>query len=90
VNTAFDVILQKSNRTVHVPADRSILEALLEADVSVSYSCTQGICGTCETRVLAGEPDHRDQFLTEDEQEANKTMMICCSRAKSGTLVLDL
>ena len=90
VNTAFDVILHKSNRTVHVPADQSILEALHEAGVSVSYSCAQGICGTCETRVLSGEPDHRDEFLSEDEREANKTMMICCSRAKSATLVLDL
>jgi tetrachlorobenzoquinone reductase len=90
VDTAFDVILHKSNRTVRVPADRSILETLHDAGVSVSYSCAQGICGTCETRVLAGEPDHRDEFLSEDEREANKTMMICCSRAKSATLVLDL
>jgi tetrachlorobenzoquinone reductase len=90
VNTAFDVILRRSNRTVHVPADKSILEALHEAGVSVSYSCAQGICGTCETTVLSGEPDHRDAFLSDDERESGRTMMICCSRAKSTTLELDL
>lgn len=90
VNAAFEVVLSKSGRTISVPADKSILEAVHEAGVDVAYSCGAGLCGTCETRVIEGEPDHRDEFLSEDEREANKTMMICCSRAKSATLVLDL
>jgi vanillate O-demethylase ferredoxin subunit len=56
----------------------------------VNYACTEGVCGTCETRVLEGTPDHRDQFLSKDEQAANETIMICCSGSKSRTLVLDL
>ena len=63
---------------------------MLEAGVNVSYSCTQGLCGTCETKVVAGVPDHRDMFLNEDEQAANQTIMICCSRSRTPTLVLDL
>jgi vanillate O-demethylase ferredoxin subunit len=90
VNLPFQVVLSKSGRTIAVPADKSILEALHEAGVEVAYSCGQGICGTCETRVIEGEPDHRDEFLSEEERETNKTMMICCSRAKSARLVLDL
>jgi vanillate O-demethylase ferredoxin subunit len=50
----------------------------------------EGVCGTCETRVLEGIPDHRDLVLNDAEKAANKTMMICCSRAKSATLLLDL
>ena len=63
---------------------------LLDAGVNVAFSCTEGVCGTCETRVIAGMPDHRDLFLGKEEHAANDTMMICCSGSKSGTLVLDL
>ena len=54
------------------------------------HSCAEGVCGTCETRVIDGIPDHRDLFLSPEEQAANKTIMICCSGSKSGTPVLDL
>lgn len=87
---SFEVVLSRSGRTIQIPADKSILEALLEAGVDVQYSCGAGVCGTCETRVVSGAPDHRDQFLTEDEQEQNAAIMICCSRSNSPTLVLDL
>ena len=53
-------------------------------------SCEQGICGTCETRVLEGVPDHRDSLLSDEEREANNVMMICCSGSKQDMLVLDL
>ncbi|WP_027532729.1 PDR/VanB family oxidoreductase [Bradyrhizobium sp. WSM3983] len=86
----FEVRLARSNRTIAIEAGKTILEALLDAGIAANHACSEGICGTCETRVLEGIPDHRDQFLSKDEQASNKTMMICCSGARSGTLVLDL
>ena len=86
----FEVKLARSNRTIKVEAGKTILNALLDAGIAVNYACTEGVCGTCETRVVEGIPDHRDLFLGKAEQAANNTMMICCSGSKSGTLVLDL
>lgn len=88
--TAFDVTLARSGRTIRVAADRSILDALREAGVSVPSSCEQGICGACETPVLAGTPLHRDAILSPGEQAAARSMMICCSRASTPALTLDL
>ena len=87
---AFEVVLQQSGLTLTVPPDRSILSVVEEAGVGVLSSCAEGTCGTCETRVLAGEPDHRDSVLDEDERQANDCMMICVSRACTERLVLDL
>jgi len=86
----FAVRLARSNQTIMVEAGKTILSALLDAGITVNYACTEGVCGTCETRVIAGIPDHRDLFLGREEHAANNTMMICCSGSKSGTLVLDL
>jgi ferredoxin-NADP reductase len=86
----FQVKLARSNRTIAVEPGKTILNALLDAGIAVNYACTEGVCGTCETRVIEGIPDHRDLFLGKDEQAANATMMICCSGSKSETLVLDL
>jgi len=86
----FEVRLARSNRTIAVEAGKTILNALLDAGIAVNYACAEGVCGTCETRVIEGIPDHRDLFLGKDEQAANRTMMICCSGAKSRMLVLDL
>lgn len=86
----FEVKLARSNRTIEVGVGKTILEALLDAGIAANYACTEGVCGTCETHVLEGTPDHRDQFLSKEEQAANKTMMICCSGARSRTLLLDL
>ncbi|GAA4704994.1 PDR/VanB family oxidoreductase [Phytohabitans rumicis] len=88
--TAFEVELALSGRTVTVRPDRSILAALEEAGVAVLSSCREGTCGTCETVVLGGVPDHRDSLLTEDERAAGDTMMICVSRARTPRLVLEL
>ncbi len=86
----FEVVLARSGRTVAVPPGKTILEALNAAGIEPACSCIQGVCGTCETRVLDGLPDHRDAILTPEERAHNRTMMICVSGAKSDRLVLDL
>ena len=87
---AFEVELAGSGQVVAVPAGRSVLDALDDAGVTVLSSCREGTCGTCETAVLDGVPDHRDSLLTAEEQVANETMLICVSRSRSSRLVLDL
>jgi ferredoxin len=87
---AFQVVLARTGRTVDVGADETILDVLLLEGLDVPNSCQQGVCGTCETRVLAGTPDHRDQLLSEAERAAGDIMMICCSRCHGESLTLDL
>lgn len=87
---AFDVELADTGRTVHVRDDQTVLEALRAAHVEVPSDCEEGICGTCEVRVLAGEIDHRDAVLTATERERGDRMMTCASRARCGTLTLAL
>ncbi|MEN0135070.1 MAG: PDR/VanB family oxidoreductase [Rhodococcus sp. (in: high G+C Gram-positive bacteria)] len=87
---AFEVELVRSRRTLTIAPDQTILDALLECGIKAPNSCAEGVCGSCETTVLDGEIDHRDQILDEDEQAENDVMMICCSRARSPRLVLDL
>lgn len=86
----FVVVAQASGAEVKVPVDKSILEALEEANIAAPFSCREGICGTCEVRVLEGTPDHRDLVLSDDERKAGNCMMICVSRAKCARLVIDL
>jgi vanillate O-demethylase ferredoxin subunit len=86
----FDVLLQRSSRTFSVPPGETILDILLDNGVDVAFSCSDGICGTCETKVIAGLPDHRDNFLSDEEKAENGKIMICCSRSKSPVLTLDL
>ncbi|MEU9478265.1 PDR/VanB family oxidoreductase [Streptomyces sp. NPDC048191] len=88
--TEFEVVLARSGRAVTVPPDVSVLDAVRAAGVEVLYSCTEGTCGTCETDVLEGAPDHRDSVLSEEERSAGDTMMICVSRCRGARLVLDL
>lgn len=87
---AFEVVCEQSGLTVTVGPDVSVLDALGAAGVHILSSCTEGICGTCETTVLDGEPDHRDSLLTEDEKTAGDTMLVCVSRCRGARLVLDL
>ena len=87
-DTAFEVELRRSGRRVTVAEDRSILEALRDAGLRTVSSCESGTCGTCRTRLLAGEADHRDMVLMDEERGDH--IMICVSRARSGELVLDL
>lgn len=89
-DTAFEVKLASSGQVYTIPADKSVCNALLEHGIDIPISCEQGVCGTCITRVLDGTPDHRDLYFTDEEKAANDQFTPCCSRAKSGLLVLDL
>jgi tetrachlorobenzoquinone reductase len=84
------VELAKSGRTLHVQKNKSLLQCLLDADVDVQYSCEEGVCGSCETRIVSGEVDHRDSVLSKSQKASNAVMMVCVSRCKSDRLVLDL
>jgi len=88
--TSFDVELARSGKTLRVPENLSILDAVADAGVPVMTSCQEGICGTCQTKVLAGQIDHRDSVLGERERAGGDSMMICVSRAKGDRIVLDL
>ena len=87
---SFEVRLASSGKVVTVPKDRTIVQALAAIGVEIATSCEQGVCGTCLTRVLEGEPEHKDMYLTPEEQAANDQLTPCCSRSKSPLLVLDL
>jgi vanillate O-demethylase ferredoxin subunit len=86
----YECQLARSQKLVLVPAGKSLLDALLEAGVDVEHSCREGVCGSCETAVLDGMPEHRDGVLTKAERESGKTMMVCVSGCKGRRLVLDL
>ena len=86
----YECQLARSQKLVMVPAGKSLLDALLEAGVDVDHSCREGVCGSCETAVLDGIPEHRDGVLTKAERESGKTMMVCVSGCKGRRLVLDL
>ncbi|KPI14697.1 Phthalate 4,5-dioxygenase [Actinobacteria bacterium OK074] len=86
----FEVVLEQSGMTLTVPVGVSVLQTVRDAGVDALFSCTEGTCGTCETEVLEGAPDHRDSILSEEEREAGETMLICVSRCKGKRLVLDL
>lgn len=87
---AFEIELRSDGRIIHVASDRSVVQALAEAGIDVVVSCEQGLCGSCLTPVLAGLPDHRDQFMLPEEHERNDCFTPCCSRALTPRLVLDL
>jgi ferredoxin-NADP reductase len=89
-STSFTVRLDYSELEVTVGAGQSIVAAVEAAGVEVMTSCREGTCGTCETAVISGIPDHRDSVLSDEEHATNEVMMICCSRSLSPLLVLDL
>lgn len=86
----FEVVLARSGRTLAVPADKSILDVLLDHGIDSPYGCMQGVCGMCEVAVLGGTPDHRDHILGEAAKASNTTLLVCCSRSRTPTLTLDL
>lgn len=88
--SAYTVELRQSGLTFEVTADTTLHKKLIELNANVPFSCGEGICGACETRVLEGVVDHRDSVLTDAEQATNKVMMVCVSGCKSSRLVLDL
>lgn len=87
---ACTIRLARSGKTLEVPADKSILQVLIENGVTMDWSCMEGVCGLCATRVLDGEPDHRDDVLSNEERTCGHMMTVCVSRARGGLLVLDL
>lgn len=90
VGGGFTVALARSNREFHIAPGRTILQVLRDAGIEVSSSCEEGICSACETRVIEGEPDHRDSILSDEERASGRTLMVCVSGSKSPRLVLDL
>lgn len=87
---SYTVELRRSGRTLQVTPDTTLHKQLVASGVSIPFSCEEGICGSCETRVLEGLVDHRDSILTPAERAANTVMMVCVSGCKSARLVLDI
>lgn len=90
VDQAFEVELAETGWVLQVPADKSVLDVLCAAGIELPSSCKQGVCGACLTEVLDGIPDHRDVFMSEKEHALNDQFTPCCSRSKTGRLVLGL
>lgn len=86
----YHVVLRRAGQRFEVGPGKTILDTLLDHSVDVQYACSSGVCGTCRTAVVEGIPDHRDDYLTDDEKREGKSIMICCSGARSRELVLDL
>ena len=89
-NHEFDVVCARSDRRLTVPAERSVLDVLQDNGIPVEGSCREGVCGTCQVRVLDGTPDHRDDILSEAEQARGDRMFVCVSRCAGARLVLDV
>ncbi len=90
ISGGFRVVCARAGIAIEVSPEQSILQALTEAGIDIPSSCEQGVCGTCEARVLEGEVDHRDSILSATERAGNTIMMTCVSRSRGGALVLDL
>jgi ferredoxin-NADP reductase len=86
----FQVELRQTGVVLDVGRGESILALARQARTGLTFSCSDGYCGTCETQVIAGTPDHRDTVLSDEEKAANKSMMICVGRSRTQRLVLDL
>lgn len=87
---SFEVVAARSGKTVQVAEGQTVVEALSTVGIKIQMSCAQGVCGTCMCDVLEGEPEHRDVYLTDEEKASNELIVLCCSRAKSQKLVLDI
>jgi tetrachlorobenzoquinone reductase len=88
--TEYDAVLARSGVTLRITPEKSLLDTLLDAGVSVEFSCMEGICGSCRVAVQEGLPDHRDHVLTEEERARNDTVLVCCCGSRTERLVLDL
>ena len=87
---SFEVVVNSTGQVVRVGGQEAITDALERIGVNVEVSCMQGVCGTCLTRVIEGDVDHRDLYLSPAEQASNDRILPCCSRATGPRLVLDL
>jgi vanillate O-demethylase ferredoxin subunit len=90
VGGGFRLVLARQGRQLDVPAGKTMLDVLLDAGVDVPYGCMQGVCGSCQTRVLAGVPDHRDGILDDATRARNDSVIVCCSGSRTPELTLDL
>jgi vanillate O-demethylase ferredoxin subunit len=86
----FEIILRSSGLRFQVYPEKSILETLEDNGIAVPFACREGLCRTCETPLCSGEADHRDGVLTDNERMAQKSMMVCVSRARTPVLELDI
>ena len=86
----FEVVLKSSGESFLIPADKSILDVLIEAGQDPLFDCKRGDCGICQVTVVEGVPDHRDYILSDAEKAEGTTMQICVSRSKTPRLVIDL
>ena len=89
-NTAFEVELRRTGVVLTVPADRALLDVICDVAPDTPYGCREGYCGACLTTVLEGRADHRDDYLTPEERDADTEMLICVGRSRTPRLVLDL
>jgi vanillate O-demethylase ferredoxin subunit len=87
---SFDVKIASTGQVISIPADEPVTTVLARYGIEIPISCEQGVCGTCLTRILEGEPEHRDLYMTDEERTKNNQFTPCCSRARSSLLVLDL
>lgn len=85
---AFDIHIKSTGRIYNVPEGKTIYQILEENKIETTVSCKKGICGTCMTRYTSGDIDHRDKIL--DDKEREEYLTVCCSRANSGKIILDL
>ncbi|HYO54286.1 PDR/VanB family oxidoreductase [Archangium sp.] len=88
-DTEFQVVIRSTGATYSVPPGQTVLNVLRQNGLHIPSNCEAGTCGTCLTRVLDGDPDHRDTFLPEVQRTARRNMLVCVSRARSHQLVLD-
>ena len=86
----FDVRIASTGKTYRIASDQTVVAALARHGIDIPTSCGQGVCGTCLTRVIEGDPDHRDSYQTDAERVRNDQFTPCCSRAKSPVLILDI
>lgn len=86
----YTVVCKKSGEELEVQPGKTILDAMLMAGVEIEYSCFEGVCGTCEVKVLEGVPDHRDSVLTPEQKARGDRLLVCCSGSKTPRLVLDI
>jgi vanillate O-demethylase ferredoxin subunit len=89
-DTEFDVWIASMGKVYRIAKEQTVVASLAQHGIEIPTSCAQGVCGTCLTRVIDGEPDHRDIYQTDAERARNDQFTPCCSRAKSTMLVLDL
>lgn len=89
-DTPFEVEIASTGEIVPIPPGQTVGNALKRHGIDINMNCQRGVCGTCVTRVLEGEPEHRDFYLSAAEKTSNDRFTPCCSRAKSKMLVLDL